>query len=63
MFHLSRVSIDLALHEIKEEYEDLMIEVNAVDTDLELWKQLNELHICQVLEITEHFYPNIHSIL
>ncbi|XP_060782672.1 52 kDa repressor of the inhibitor of the protein kinase-like [Neoarius graeffei] len=59
---------DTLWHDIKEEYKDLMPNVNAVDTEMELWKQLNELNpkkhdICQVLETTENFYPNIHSIL
>src|SRR4029434_8974865 len=54
--------------EIKSEYGQLMPSVDDADTELELCKQLNELQpkcseLCQALESSANFYPNIHCVL
>src|SRR4029434_3765442 len=50
------------------EYGQLMPSVDDADTELEMWRQLNELQpkrseLCQALESSANFYPNIHCVL
>lgn len=59
---------DTLWHEIKEEYGALMPNVDAADVELELWTQFNSTEpsssdMCEVLQNTAAFYPNIHCVL